>query len=318
MEEALSTRRERPVFIVNRRAGRFRRDGGLLARLEETVRGKGVVLPTNGLEDLVLAAERAVHGSTVVLCGGDGTYLAGVTALVRAAKGAPLPPIVLARGGTVSIVARNWGGRRGRDPIALARRVCDRPESLRVTSRPTLAVTDDGGTTRIGFTFGTGLVARFFDVYEREGASGNRLALGIALRTFRDCFTGGPLAERVLSPLSCRLSANDRPLGADAWSLVVASVLRDVGLHIYVTYRGGEDFSRPHLVASPLAPRALGPQLTRVMLGKALKGEGNFDDLVDSFTVEFPSSDGPYVLDGDMFRAHRVTVRAGPVISIAT
>jgi hypothetical protein len=85
-----------------------------------------------------------------------------------------------------------------------------------------------------------------------------------------------------------------------------------------VTHRGGEDPSKPHLVASPLSPRALGPQWPLVALGKRLVGSGNFDDLVREFTVEFDSNDGPYVLDGDMFRAKTVTVRAGPQIRVAT
>ena len=103
-----------------------------------------------------------------------------------------------------------------------------------------------------------------------------------------------------------------------AYSLVIASVIRDVGLHLLVTYRGGEDPDRPHLVAAPLSPRELGPQAPRVFLGRALQGDGCFDGLVGSFSVRFATDSGPYVLDGDVFHAREVEVRAGPRIRVIT
>jgi diacylglycerol kinase (ATP) len=317
MSPGISTASFRPAFIVNRNAGRLARDPKLARRLVAAVGTSGVVFSTGTLEELDEAARRVVleGASPVVLCGGDGTYFAGVTALSRAARGTPLPPLVLARAGTVSVVARNWGGQR--DVVATIRRVAERPESLRYVSRPTIAV-DDGTETRIGFTFGTGLVARFFTEYERAGAGGNRAALAIALRVFVDSLRGGSYASRILSPLPCRVSVDGVPLAPAAFSLVLASVLRDVGLHMLVTHRAAEDPERPHLVASPLSPRELGPQWPRVARGKRLLGKGNFDGLVSSFRVDFPSADGPYVLDGDMFHAASVTVRAGPRLRIAT
>jgi diacylglycerol kinase (ATP) len=302
---------------VNGNAGRFRRDPKLLARIARTVGGSGDLFPTNTLEELDEAARSAVRaGGPVVLCGGDGTYLASVTALARAAGDQPLPPLVLARGGTVSIVAKNWDGHRNMERVV--RRVVERPETLRFVQRPTLAVDDAGGRRRVGFTFGTGLVANFFAEYEASGARGNRAAFAIALRVFLESFHGGSFAAKILTPLPCRISADGRTLSATAFSLVVASVLRNVGLHFLVSYRAGEDPARPHLVASPLSPRALAPQWHRVARGLPLRGEGNFDGLVESFRVDFTDDRGPYVLDGDTFHASSVTVRAGPMIRVAT
>jgi diacylglycerol kinase (ATP) len=317
MTRSFSTARARAVFIVNRNAGRFRKDPKLLARIARAVGSHGDVIPTGTLQELDEAARSALHATgPVVLCGGDGTYLASVTALARAAQGKPLPPIVLARGGTVSIVAKNWGGHR--DIERLVRRVVERPDTLRFAPRPTLAVDDTGGLTRVGFTFGTGLVANFFAEYEAGGARGNRAAFTIALRTFLESLNGGPLAAKILTPLPCRITADGRTLDASAFSLVIASVLRNVGLHFLVTYRAGEDPARPHLVASPLSPRALAPQWLRVARGLPLRGEGNFDGLVESFRVDFTDATGPYVLDGDTFHTSSVTVRGGPMIRVAT
>jgi diacylglycerol kinase family enzyme len=318
MHRGFSTGGAPAVFIVNRRAGRFRKHPSLVSDIARAVGSRGKVFATASLDDLDEAARFAVtsRASAVVICGGDGTYLATVTALTRAAGGEPMPPIVLARGGTVSIVARNWGG--GEDPVSVARRVVERPLTLRFARRPTLAVAEAGGERRVGFTFGTGLVANFFDEYERAGAGGNLTALRITLQVFAESLIGGPFAARILSPLPCRITADGKALAPEAYSLVLCSVLRDVGLHLLVTHRAGEDPARPHLVASPLRPFALGPQFPRVLLGRSLRGAGNFDDLVGSFDVEFADANGHYVLDGDSFHTARVTVSAGPVIHVAT
>lgn len=310
-----STKASTPAFIVNRNAGRFRRDPGLEERVRRAA-SRGTVFATATKEELDSAARAALElgASPVVLCGGDGTYLAGVTALSRAAGGAPLPPIALGRAGTVSIVAKNWGA--ARDIVATVRAVAEQPAALRYTPRPTLSVESDG-VTRVGFTFGTGLVANFFDEYDKASPGGLSSALAIVVRVFADSLRGGGYATKILGPLPCCVSVDGRTLAPSAWSLVLCSVLRDVGLHMLVTYRAGEDPTRPHLVASPLSPRALGPQWPLVALGKRLLGPDNFDDLVGSFRIDFPER-GPYVLDGDTFHARAVTVSAGPRILVAT
>jgi diacylglycerol kinase family enzyme len=317
MQNRLSTGGTRPAFVLNRNAGGIRRAPTLVDAIVREVGPRADVFATSDEVELCDAARRIVESgaSPVVLCGGDGTYLASVSAIARAAGSRTLPTFVLVRSGTVSTVARNWRGPK--DALTTARRVVTSPESLVVTARPTLAVEDASGRRQVGFTFGTGLVASFFVEYERAGARGNLTALSIVLRVFAESFTGGPLATRILTPLPCRIAVGGADLEPHAFSLVVCSVLRDLGLHMLVTHRGGEDPARPHLVASPLLPRALGPQWPLVALGRRLLGPQNFDGLVGEFSVAFPSSDGPYVLDGDMFRSQRVTVRAGPVIRVA-
>jgi hypothetical protein len=100
-------------------------------------------------------------------------------------------------------------------------------------------------------------------------------------------------------------------------------VVRNLGIHMHVTYRAGEALTRPHLVASPLAARQLGPRAPLVLAGKRIGGPDHFDDLVRDFTVRFdvatsasPASEGPYVLDGEMLHAHEVRVSAGPPIDV--
>jgi len=274
------------------------------------------VFVTGGQGDLDLAVAKILSRPhrLVAICGGDGTYHAVATALLRASPGGPYPPLALVPTGTVCTVARNWGSPGAALPALRA--LLDRRTPLTLTSRPTLHVAD-GGAPRLAFIFGTGLVSGFFDEYEARGAGGNRTALAIAGRVFLESMTGGPLARRVLSPLPCRLTVDGEALPATAFSLIVAAVVKNLGLHFHVTHHAGEDPLRPHLVASALPPRLLAPQWPLVVLGKRLLGRGGFDGLVSTFTVEF-AEQSAYVLDGDTLRATRVTVSAGPELRIAT
>jgi hypothetical protein len=215
-------------------------------------------------------------------------------------------------------VARNWGITG--DPDAVLARFLRAPERLRAVARPTLRVRATRGEAqeeRVGFIFGTGLVAKFFDVYYADGARGYAGAARIVARIFAESFYDGPFARRVLDPMPCTIEVEGRRLEPEAWSLVCASVVRDLGIHMLVTYRAAEDPARPHLVASPLRSRALGPRAPLVLAGKRIGGEGHFDDLVRDFVLRFPA-EGAYVLDGDVLRADDVRVSAGPVLQIVT
>jgi diacylglycerol kinase (ATP) len=312
---------QRIDVIVNTTAHLHRTTPALLDRMRRTCAGAASLHPTESLGELAAACEAAAaRGSDlVVLSGGDGSFMAGMTALARAFGEERLPLVSFLPGGTVATVARNWGALG--DPAGLLGRLLACREGLDVRRRPTLRV---AGTTggrseeRIGFIFGTGLVARFFDVYYAEGARGHAGAARIVARVFAESFVGGDYARRVLDPLPCTLEVDGRRLAPEAWSLVCASVVQDLGIHMRVTHRAGEDLRRPHLVASPLPSRALGPRAPLVLLGKRIGGEGHFDDLVGELVVRFPGrSEGPYVLDGDILRAEEVRLRGGPPIRVA-
>lgn len=291
---------------------------GCIDSIRKLVGSRGDVLVTRDHAELEQAACHVVSSaaSVVILCGGDGTYQAGVTALHRAAPGRPLPPIAFARAGTVSIVARNWGS--ARDIVSTVRRAIGPRESWRVTERATLSVSENSGATRIGFTLGSGLVASFFEEYDRRGAHGNAAAMAIVARLFVGGLRGDAFAKRVLAPIPSKVFIDGEAHPASAFSLILASVLRDVGLHTLVAHRAGEDPARPHVVASVLPPRGLALNWPRVVLGKPIADPNGLDRLAREARIEFLGGAGPYVLDGDTFRAEGVTVRAGPTITVVT
>ena len=300
-------------IIVNRNAKRLQR-GALLGRIAASARGRARLWETHTLADLAEAAlEIARNGPRrVVLCGGDGTFMAGLSALRQAFRDRELPELALIPAGTVATVARNWGSR---EPLAALERALA-ATGVPTALKSTLDVAADDAT-RLGFTFGTGLVAHFFQAYDRAPRRGLLTAAAIGLRVFTGSFAGSAYAREVLSPVACELCVEGRELAGSAYSLVVCSVLKDLGLHLLLTYRADADPGRVQLVAATLPPRQLGPQALRVLLGKPLSGGGVLDELVREFSLRFAGGEpGPYVLDGDSFRARELRVRPGPRIRV--
>lgn len=295
----------------------------------ETVRSASrfgfTVVETERQEDLdraaVAAAERG--DEIVLLAGGDGSYMAGVTALASAFGESELPRIGLLPGGTVCTVARNWGYRGGALPggaVRHARRLLGAVASGASTStrRPSLRVTERShaaSRTRLGFIVGGGLVARFFEIYDDRGSRGFADAAVIVARVFAGSFRGGALAERVLAPVPCTVEVDGTVAPFDRVSLVCASVVRDLGLGMKLLHRAGEREERFHVVATPLGPARLGPQMPRVLAGKPLLG-ARVDTLAATATLRFASADGAYVLDGELLRTHELRIEPGPVLGI--
>ena len=248
----------------------------------------------------------------MILAGGDGSYLAGTTALTHA-FGESLPNIGFAPGGTVSTVLRNWGYHG--DAALYARRLVERVADGTAPSvrHPTLRVRDDAGGDYVGFIFGAGLVSHFFDAYYEAPTQGYRAAAAIVARIFASSLTGGDLARRILAPTPCRLIVDGEVQGPKAWSLIAASVVKDLGLHMRLLHRAAESSVAFHAVASALPAHRLGPQMPRVLRGVPLTGEGHVDALVRELVVERDSA-ASYVLDGERILAQRVTVTPGPVI----
>lgn len=308
--------------IVNTTARRYERSPHLVSELRVASMGRAVFHATRDLEGLGRACEAAAAAGSglVVLAGGDGSLMAGTTAIARA-FGERLPKIGFLPAGTAAIVSKNWGI-RGR-PMALLSRIFAGGEGLRSERHPTLRVraeTAGGVEERVGFIFGTGLVAKFFELYYEDGARGNLGAARLVARIFAESFVGGSFARRVLDPLPCSIEVGGETLRPEAFSLVCAAVVRDLGLHMLVTHRAGEDHGRPHLVVSALPTQKLGRRMPYVLAGKPIGGEGAFDDLVETFVVRFPAGErdgeGPYVLDGDLLGARSVTVCAGPILDV--
>ena len=309
----------RIVVVVNRNAKKLRAEGGLVDTLRG-LRSSAVVLrETRSLLELRDVCTSLREDDTVVLAGGDGTLMAGLTALSYARDGS-FPNVAIVPGGTVCTVGKAYGVRG--NAIVYAKRLLaalERGTTKRHVVRP-LRVTEANGEARVGFIFGFGLVASFFDAYY-TGRSREALGLGAAARivaeVFAGSFVGGALAGRVLSPQPAHLEVDGAAVPHEGYSLFVASVVRDLGLHMHLTYRAEERIDRFHAVGSALGPRELGPQMPRVLAGKPLVGAG-IDALASRIALNFPSDRRAYVLDGELLSAPSVEVGLAEELTLLT
>ncbi len=310
----------RTHIVANLTARGLLRSPAKLDWIRHTASGRARLQETHTVGELEHVMQNVLEDGCdlLVLAGGDGSFMSGVSALARQIGETAWPRIALLPMGTVGTIAKNLGEQG--DPAALLERWLAEPDQVTALPRTTLALratsADGGVTERVGFIVGTGLVARFFEVYEERGAGGVPLAGRIVARVFAESFTGGPLAERVLTPIACELRVDGAPHPTDGLSLLCAAVVRDLGLGMKVCYRAGEDPNKIHLVASSLPPKRLGPRAPYVLMGRSIGGDNHVDRLVSSFEVVFPGKEGPYVLDGDMFRAKSIHVTTGPTLPI--
>ena len=309
--------------IVNTTARRNAGQPNIVERLRRAGEGAAVVHGTATLAELEAAARAiAARGSDlVVLSGGDGSFMAGITALARAFGEGRLPRL--------SAAPRRHRRHRGAE-LGHHRRPAVSSSSASSATASACASSAAQPCASTG-EIGPGDASRSASASSSAPASSpasststTRAARGgyagaarIVARIFVESFWGGALARRVLDPLPCTIEVDGRRLAPEAWSLVCAAVVRDLGIHMLVTYRAGEDPSRPHLVASPLSSRQLGPRAPLVLAGRSIGGPNHFDDLVHEFVVRFPGGPGPYVLDGDILRAGSARVGAGPEILVA-
>lgn len=302
--------------IVNRLARHLRRDDGLAQVFARVAAEAGATLhETRSLAELEEVARRLAErgADCVVLAGGDGSCMAGTSALARA-FGERMPRVAFAPGGTAGTVARNWGYR---GPMAAyARRIvlAARAGAGTLTPRPTLRVRDDAGRDAVGFIFGAGLVASFFDAYYARPLQGYAGAAAIVARVFAGSFVGGQLAHRVLAPVAAELSLDGHACVPRSFSLVAASVVKNLGLHMILLHRAAEDPARVHVVASSLGAATLGPQLPLVLAGRPLLGRDHIDALARDIRLRFTAGPGACVLDGEVFHAAEVRVTNGPVL----
>jgi diacylglycerol kinase family enzyme len=304
--------------IVNPNARGVARDRALAVRLGELLDGDGRLIETSSPAEVERAVGTLLDGGCdlIAACGGDGTNLTTLTAATRLCGERPLPRFALLRGGTVNTVAANLGV-DGRPEEILRRIVERRRDGLPPIEhgQDTVRVIADGGAPQVGFLFAAAMGARFLESYYSGPIAGPAWATMLAARVVGSAFLGGRFARRLFDPIEVALEADGERVPIDRVRLLLASVVPSVGIGMKVTWRGGGQPNRFHLVASGLPLRAMALQLERVLAGRPLEGQPHVDRLARSLRARF-AEEQPYTLDGELDRAHEVAIEMGPRVWI--
>jgi diacylglycerol kinase family enzyme len=301
------------AVVLNPNALGVRRSPGLADRLRRVSDGAGEVVVTRTPSDLAAAARRfADDGVDVVAaCGGDGTNLSTVTELVRAYGRERLPAFAILRGGTVNTIAQNLDI-HGRPDEILGRLVA----AARNGGVPTVGQDLLEVNGLYGFLFASLMGARFLEAYYGGIHPGVVSATLLTARTVVSSFIQGKMARWLFSPADVTLTVDGEALPTEAYRLLVASTVPDVGMGFRVPWQAGREPGRFHLVASGLSTTSMALQLHRVFLGQPLAGHPHLDRLASRVHIRFAAPQ-TYTLDGDLFRATDVELVTGPRLSIA-
>ncbi|MFO0677223.1 MAG: diacylglycerol kinase family protein [Polyangiaceae bacterium] len=302
--------------VINARARRLQ-DGSGLRRILGRLEGAGTTYVTKSGKDLEIAAKAMVADppEVLVVAGGDGTAMATVSELVRCFKKKHLPRIALFPGGTVCTVARNWGMGPSRAGYGKSLVEALRSGGVRTLPRATLTVTEPSRLVRTGFILATGFVSNFFEAYYEDGKADLASAARLAMKLSMGAAFGTSFATKLLAPVPMSLTIDGEATPHRSFSVLVASVVKDVGLGVKLTYRGGERTDRFHVVGTAASSRGLASEVTNVMRGRPLDDAGRVDVLAEEAIVRF-GRDDRFVLDGELLAAKEIRVTPGPVLDV--
>jgi diacylglycerol kinase family enzyme len=304
-------------IVNNPRARRNRGRPGLARRLREQLGEDGVVVDAATPDELARAIERfrAAGVDVVGVNGGDGTGHFVLTALANAFGDAPLPKLLLLRGGSMNTVAGGHGIRGGPEAIlaeVLAARRRGFP--LRTAARDLLRVSADAAEPRYGFIFGTGTVVAFLERYNKSRSSPVRAALLVA-RGVCSALVGGPFAEALGRREPLRVATDGDDWEDASYLAVAAGSTPDAGFGFRAFHRCGEQPGFFHAVGITGSLGQLALSLPRLRRGRPWRRKVAQDEVARELVVE---GDAPrFTIDGDLYEAARtVRVETGPAVEI--
>ncbi len=307
----------KPAVVINPNAGALHRDPGLLARLRGCAFARADVHVTWDTTDLTAAAVDLARRDVrwVGLVGGDGTASATLTALASAYGERRLPVICLLRGGTQNTVAGSLGGHRA-CCLRLLRgmlREIDAPERQTRSRRPTLRAGD-----RLGFLFGTGVMAGYLDEYSQAngGHPTSATAARVLVHAAASALVDGPKIRSILNETELAVEYEGGHYEAHRYVTVAAATVPDVGLGFRLFSRAFEAEDRFQLLAIHGARPRVAAQLPRVFAGRGLSTRVARQTLTKRAIVTSPEGPFRYFVDGDLHTAPgTLTVDLGPTWS---
>jgi diacylglycerol kinase family enzyme len=337
-------------IVVNPRA-RGAQDPRLPGRLQALGERPGIAcqtVTTARPEDLPETVAGLGALDVLGVCGGDGTLMATLSALLAAPAGA-LPALLLMPAGTMNTVAKNLGLPPRPEALLRATLAAAQPGGLSAVPfwpQETLRVRTYGETPysaapppaaaaplteallqalprreRCGFLFSGAMGARFLAAYASVPQPGLQWAVVLALRTIASCLYpgGGTLARWLFQPTPTRLTVDCGDEAAvqlaGAFRLLLLATVSDAGLGMRVPWRAGCVPGRFQLIASAISTMQNALQLPRIWRAQPLRGTPHHDLLARAAKLRFASPQ-PLVLDGELFCAAAVDVELGPRLRV--
>lgn len=305
-------------IVNNPRSRRNRRHPGVVRALRQQLGGDGEVIDAATPQELDRAVERfrAAGVDVVGVNGGDGTGHFVLTALARAYGAAPLPRLLLLRGGAMNTVAHGHG--ISGSPERILREVLIKVRHgfpLRTTPRDLLRVAADGGEARYGFIFGTGAIVAFLEAYYGSGRPSPATAAALVARGVASAMVGGPFAAALTRRAPLRVSSDGEEWEDGSYLAVAAGSTPDAGFGFRAFHRCGEQPGFFHAVGVTGTVGQLARSLPRLRRGRPWRRRVAQDEVAR--VLELEGEGLRHTVDGDLYPARDVVrVETGPAVEI--
>jgi len=257
--------------LVNTRAGRARRDPGLVDRLRRHVPAERLHA-TRSVEEIGPALD-ALHDAgvdTLAVVGGDGSVGGTLGVLVERWPAENWPRVLLAPGGSVNTIARSLGATG--TPETLVERLCRTPDAFTESRRPLIRATPEDAAPRAGMIFANGVAVRWLELYYHDSPLGVVGATQVVARIAGSALVGGELAQRVFAPTAARIELDGSPLDCDHFTVVAASSVLHIGLGFRPFYTAGSDPERFHFAITSAPARRLVREFPMLRIGRVQPG----------------------------------------------
>jgi diacylglycerol kinase family enzyme len=305
-------------IVNNPRSRRNRSDPRIAGRLRAMLGDDGEVMDASTPGELARAVARfrAAEIDVLGVNGGDGTAHLVLTAFVRAYGRAPLPRLLLLRGGSMNTVSHGHGI-RGR-PERILREVLvqkRRGAPLRTIERDLLAVSADGAPPSYGFIFGTGAVVAFLEAYYATGRTSPTTAAALIVRAIASAIAGGPFAEALTRRQRLRVVTDGDEWPDVPYLALVAGATPDIGFGFKAFARCAEQPGSFHAVGLTAGLLPLALALPRIHRGAPWRRTLAQDEVARELVAE--GNGIRFTIDGDLYAARaEVRVTTGPGITL--
>lgn len=308
-------------IVNNPRSRRNRRWPGTARRLAALLGDDGEIVDASTPAELSRAVERlrAARIDLLAVNGGDGTGHQVLTAWCRASPGAPLPSLLLLRGGSTNAVATGNGVRGRPERIlreALAR--LRRGEPIPAAERDLLRVRADGGEPLHGFLFGTGAMVAFLEAHGSARLHSAAGAAWLLARAAASALAGGRLAASLVRRDRLQVSTDGDEWPDASYLALAAGSTPHVGFGFPAFHRCAEQPGFFHAVGITGSLARLALSLPLVRRGAPWRRSLAQDEVARSLRLQAEEDGIRFTLDGDLYGpARSVSVETGPPVRIA-
>ncbi len=277
------------------------------------------------LDDVVEEQVKPAHPDIIAVFGGDGTLQQILKRLLTYLKSRSNPPDILFLGlGTQNIVLKNFGLMSGDPRKAVAMLIKKIQRGIEPDRVHRMVMQINGEYP--GFTYGSGITARFLEKYYRKKPGGPRRVFKVAVSTlWRETlgrlnpFQRQPsLFERFGAEVSLTVNGVETRSEMSRFTGIIAGSVEQVGMNCRVTYRALEEPDAFHVVLANLGFWQILPNVWPMFTGQPLNGDVR--DAVASKVIIKYGQPMIHMVDGELCKpedlSDAVTIEPGPYLKL--